>query len=109
METRQTKVKATSKREQRYKRLLDSTTDYVFTVIVRNGKAVATSHGPGCISVTGYSPAEYDANPYLWYDMVYEEDRPAVMSRVAKVLEGQTVAPLEHRLIHKSRVLRWVK
>jgi PAS domain S-box-containing protein len=109
METRQTKVNATSKREQRYKRLLDSTTDYVFTVIVRNGKAVATSHGPGCINVTGYSPAEYEANPYLWYDMVYEEDRPAVMSRVAKVLEGQTVAPLEHRLIHKSRELRWVK
>ena len=44
---------ATLESEQRYKRLLASVTDYVYTVMVEQGRAVATLHGPGCEAVTG--------------------------------------------------------
>jgi CheY-like chemotaxis protein len=49
--------------EQRYRRLLGSTTDYIYTVTLENGRAFRSAHGPGCVAVTGYSPNEYEADP----------------------------------------------
>ncbi len=95
--------------EQRYKRLIDSTTDYIFTVIIDHGTAVATTHGPGCQAVTGYSSVEYQMDPFLWYNMVHEEDRPLVVEQANRGIAGLPVAPLEHRIIHKDGSIRWVK
>lgn len=72
--------------EQRYKRLLACVTDYVYTVTVEHGRPLATSHGQGCEAVTGYTPAEFYADPFLWYRMIHEEDRPAVLAQAERVL-----------------------
>ena len=95
--------------EERYKQLLDSVTDYVYTVQVRDGRPVATIHGPGCAAVTGYSPEEYQADPYLWYRMVHEEDRDAVNEQAARMLSEGFASPLEHRIIHRDGSIRWVR
>ena len=55
--------------EERYKRLLSSVTDYIYTVSIQNGRPIATSHGPNCEAITGYSWREYEANPLLWFQM----------------------------------------
>jgi PAS domain-containing protein len=39
--------------ENRYKQLLESVTDYIYSVTVENGKPVKTVHRPGCEAVTG--------------------------------------------------------
>lgn len=95
--------------EERYKRLLASVTDYVYTVTIDRGRPVATVHGPGCEGVTGYTPGEFYADPFLWYRMVHEEDRPAVLAQAERVLQGQTPPPLEHRIIHKNGSIRWIR
>jgi len=95
--------------EVRYKYLIESITDYIFTVEVTNGRVTATTHGPGCITVTGYTAEEYQADPNLWYQMVHEEDRPAVLEQAEMILSGKRIAPLEHRIIHKNGSIRWVK
>jgi len=95
--------------EERLRRLVESATDYIYTVKIEAGRPIATSHGLGCVAVTGYTPEEYAADPHLWYRMVYEEDRPAVTEQAAKVLSGETALPLEHRLVHKDGSIRWVK
>ena len=95
--------------EQRYRRLLRSTTDYIFTVKVENGVATSTIHGQGCEAVTGYTPEDYAADPHLWYRMIHPSDRDAVVARAHQVLTGEQVPPLEHRLIHKDGSVRWVK
>ena len=95
--------------EQRYRRLLGSTTDYIYTVTMENGRWFRSSHSPGCVAVTGYSPNEYDADPCLWFQMIYEEDRQAVTDQITRLLAGETVAPLEHRIVHKSGAVRWVR
>jgi len=95
--------------EERYRKLVDSVTDYIFTVEVRNGKAVSTKHGPGCIAVTGYASEEYEADPYLWYRMVHEEDRESVTKHAERVVSGNGLQPLEHRIIHKSGDVKWVR
>jgi len=95
--------------KERYKRLLESVTDYIYTVKVADGKPVSTSHGEGCLAVTGYAPEEFEENPYLWFEMTFEEDRPAVREHVQSVMTGATISPLEHRIIHKNGSIRWVR
>ena len=100
---------ATSESEQRYKRLLASVTDYVYTVMVEDGRAVATIHGPGCEAVTGYTSDEFEADQTLWYRMVREEDRPAVLEQASRILRGEESPPSEHRIIHKNGTERWIR
>ena len=95
--------------EQRYKRLLAAVTDYVYAVMVRDGRAVETYHGPGCAAVTGYNSEEFEADQTLWYRMIREEDRPAVLEQAARILRGEEPPPLEHRIIHKNGTERWIR
>ena len=95
--------------EERYKQLLDSVTDYIYTVSVDDGRVVTTTHGPNCVAVTGYTAEEYQANPDLWYQMVYWEDQPGVLERVNKLLTGKEVDPYDHRIYHKNGSVRWVR
>jgi diguanylate cyclase (GGDEF)-like protein/PAS domain S-box-containing protein len=95
--------------ERRYKRLIESVTDYIYSVQVKDGVPIRTIHAPGCAAVTGYSSEEYESDPYLWLRMVHEEDREEVMNQAALILSGRSAAPLEHRIVHKCGEVRWVK
>jgi PAS domain S-box-containing protein len=95
--------------ERRYRHLIESVTDYIYTVRVEDGRVVATSHGSGCVAITGYKAEELETNPHLWIQMVFEEDRNAVLEQAQNALSGKAVPPLEHRIIHKDGKLRWVK
>lgn len=100
---------AVKESEGRYQRLLASVTDYVFSVTVDEGRPVATSHGPGCEAVTGFTPGEFEADPFLWLRMVYEEDRPAVTARAEQMLRGEAPPALEHRIVRKDGSIRWIR
>ncbi|MBF0559569.1 MAG: response regulator [Nitrospirae bacterium] len=95
--------------EKRYRRLVEASIDYIYSVTIKDGRTIGTVHGPGCEGVTGFTSEEYYADPDLWYRMVHEEDRDAVISQAEKVLAGAPSLPLEHRIIHKDGSLRWVK
>ncbi|MGA3115424.1 MAG: PAS domain S-box protein [Syntrophobacteraceae bacterium] len=101
--------KALRESEKRYKQLLQSVTDYIYTVQVQDNRPLATVHGPGCAAVTGYTSEDYKADPYLWYRMVYDQDRDAVRDQAARVLSGEAASPLEHRIIHRDGSIRWVR
>ena len=101
--------KAVRESEQRYKRLLASVTDYVYSVTVAEDGPGATVHSVGCEAVTGYAPAEFAADPFLWYRMIYSEDRPSVTAQTERILRGQTPPPLEHRIIHRNGNIRWIR
>ena len=94
--------------ERRYKRLVAAVTDYIYTVTIHDGSVVKTSHGPGCLSVTGYSHEDYMNNPLLWYQMIYEEDRAAVTSLTNDLRAGKDIPSLEHRIRHQDGSIRWV-
>ena len=100
---------ATLESEQRYRRLLASVTDYVYSVTVKDSRAVSTCHGPGCEAVTGYSSEDFEADPTLWYEMIFEADRPAVLAQADRILRGEEPPPLEHRITHKDGNLRWIR
>lgn len=95
--------------EQRYRRLLATVTDYVYTVEIADGRPVATEHSPGCEAVTGYRPEDFAADPFLWLKMVLEEDRPAVLAHAQAILAGGEPGALDHRIVRKDGQIRWVR
>ncbi|MCR4304619.1 MAG: ATP-binding protein [Gallionella sp.] len=94
--------------EAHYRRITEGLTDYRYSVRIENGRAVETMQNPACITVTGYSAREFDANPYLWIQMVATEDRKRVMEYVQQILAGKDVPPIEHRIIRKNGEIRWI-
>ena len=94
--------------EERYKALVESTSDYIYVVQVEDGRALKTTHGSGCIVVTGYTTEDFDADPDLWYRMIHEEDREMVLRNVGLVLSGRHPPPFPHRIRHKDGSIRWV-
>jgi len=106
-ENKQTEEKLTES-EERYRRITANITDYLYTVKVEKGKAVETIHNETSVAVTGYSPAEFYADPYLWINMVVPEEREAVAGRLQNFLAGENVPVIEHRIIRKDGTIRWV-
>lgn len=94
--------------EERHRRITQALSDYVYTVWVQDGRAVATEHGAACAAVTGYTRDDFASNPYLWLRMVVEEDRAAVIEQGRRILAGEPVAPIEHRIVRKDGQTRWV-
>jgi PAS domain S-box-containing protein len=106
---RQQAEQALQESEARYKRLVASVTDYIYSVKIKEGKVVSTIHGEGCIAVTGYSTADYAQDPDLWFKMVHADDRDKVLDQARRLPMGETVPPLEHRILHKNGQIRWVR
>jgi PAS domain S-box-containing protein len=95
--------------EERYRRITETITDYMFTVRVEPGGGMATQHGSGSAVVTGYSPEEFEAAPGLWLDMVVPEDRDRVLAQVDDVVRRGGARPIEHRIVRKDGVVRFVR
>jgi PAS domain S-box-containing protein len=94
--------------EERYRRITSAITDYIFTVHVSDGNALHTVHTPACKSVTGYTAEEFNRDPFLWFNMVVEEDQEKVREHATRILKGENVDPLEHRIRRKDGNIRWV-
>jgi PAS domain S-box-containing protein len=95
--------------ERRFRDLLESVTSYMYTVVIDCGTAYSTTHGPGCLAVTGYSADDYATDPDIMYRMIYTEDRQTVLDAVQQVLTSKSVNTFEHRIQHKDGSIRWVQ
>jgi PAS domain S-box-containing protein len=104
-----TAEKALRESEERYRRITRTITDYIYHVRIEDGRAVETIHGERCLSVTGYSAEEFNADPHLWLRMVNPQDRPLVEEQARLVLTGGETPVIEHRLWRKDGIPRWVR
>jgi PAS domain S-box-containing protein len=95
--------------EERYRRITETVTDYMFAVKVEEGGGLSTHHSSASVAVTGYSPEELAANPGLWLEMVLPEDRGRVLAQVDDLLRKGAARPLEHRILRKDGVVRFVR
>lgn len=96
-------------REKRYRRLTESVTDYIFTVRVIDGHPAQTTHSPLCEKVTGYTPEDFQRDPWLWINMVHPDDRDKVRAQIDAILREGRAEPLEHRIYRKDGAERWVR
>jgi PAS domain S-box-containing protein len=95
--------------EERYRRITETITDYMFNVKVDPGGGLSTRHGPGSVAVTGYSPDEFEASPGLWLGVVVAEDRDKVLAQAADLIANGSARPVEHRITRKDGVVRLVR
>jgi len=95
--------------EERYRRISNAVTDYIYTVRLGEDGKISTSHGAGCLGVTGYTEEELAADPYLWLTMVPQQDREQVRRHAADLLRNGSTQSLEHRITRKDGELRWVR
>ena len=95
--------------QERYRRVIRGVSGYVYTVKIENGHPVGTIHGPACVTVTGYAPEEFVADPLLWLKMVHEQDKAIVQEYARDVLAGKTAQPIEHRIIRKDGKTIWIR
>lgn len=106
--TKQTYI-ALCESEERYRRITEAITDYIYTVYLDHGHVVKTRHSAACVPITGYTCEEFNADPYLWIQMVVEEYRPQVKEQANDVLAGKKVSPLEHQIVRKDGKIRWIR
>jgi PAS domain S-box-containing protein len=100
---------ALARGESRYRRLLASVTNYIYTVRLDRGGLGSVTHGPGCEAVTGYPSGAFETEPLLWIRLVHEEDRQKVVRFFETILQGGPAAPLEHRIRRKDGSERWIR
>ena len=100
---------ALSESEDRYRRITETITDYVFHVELSDGAVVNTTHGPGCVAVTGYGPEDFVADPMLWLEIVLLDDRELVLQQARDVEAKGRMRPIEHRIVRKDGAVRWVR
>jgi PAS domain S-box-containing protein len=101
--------KAIRENKERYQRMVNAVTTYTYSVEVREGQAVSTWYGTGCLPVTGYNPEDYESDPHLWYSMIYPEDRIMVERWGKEILAGHEIPPIEHRLVRRDGSVVWVR
>jgi diguanylate cyclase (GGDEF)-like protein/PAS domain S-box-containing protein len=95
--------------EERYKKMVNAVTTYIYSVEIRNGNAVSTWHSRGCFGVTGFNPEDYVSNPYLWRSMIYHDDWEIVENSIKEILKGNAVLPVEHRIIRRDDTVVWIR
>jgi len=95
--------------ESRLQKLIDSVTDYIYSVKIENGIAIKTNHGEGCKAVTGYSKQELETDELLWFNSIYDEDKEIVTNQIRQIFTNKKPAPFEHRIVHKNGTIKWVK
>jgi PAS domain S-box-containing protein len=94
--------------ENRYKKITEALTDYLYTVIINDGNVVETIHNDSCQAVTGYSAKEFKNDPYLWYNIVYPDDREWVILEFQKIYQNLEIFPIEHRIVCKNNKIKWI-
>lgn len=93
---------------ERCKKLVSEVPEYLYSIDFSSGKIAATFHSQRCVEITGYSPREFNENPYLWIDMIHKKDRERVLDFIKGLKEPLNCKSIEHRIIHKNGSVRWV-
>jgi PAS domain S-box-containing protein len=94
--------------EERYRRITEGLSDYLYTVQVKDGRATETMHHPACEAVTGYTAREFSLDPGLWIRMIPEQERQQVIEHVNAVLARKDASVIEHHIARKDGKIRWV-
>lgn len=99
---------ASSEGEGKYKALVNSVAEYLYSVEYLEGKQVFSYHSPQCVMITGYTPSDYLNDPDLWFKMIHPGDRQRVTDFFEETKSDLSRRNIEHRIIRKDGSTRWV-
>jgi PAS domain S-box-containing protein len=61
-----------------------------------------------CLKVYGYTQKNFEDNSKLWFEMIVDEDKGNVLSKLSHLHQGQSFLQ-EYRITHKDGSVRWVE
>jgi PAS domain S-box-containing protein len=94
---------------ERWHGIIERISDYIYTSYLVDGTIVETVHGQACVAVTGYTTEEFEADPYLWFNMIYPDDRTRVQEHTTALVSDACANSIEHRILRKDGALRWIR
>ncbi|ETW99777.1 MAG: hypothetical protein ETSY1_13675 [Candidatus Entotheonella factor] len=89
--------------EETYRHLVENINDVIYAT---DAHGTLTYLSPAVESHSGYKPSELIGE--VFFDFVYEEDRPRIMNQFADILAGH-LKPNEFRVVIKSGDIRWIR
>lgn len=91
--------------EQRFRTIADFTYDWEYW-LGPTGQYLYVS--PACHRITGYTPAEFQANPDLLKTITHPEDRPLIRQHLHHELEDHEALAIDFRIINRQGEERWI-
>ena len=91
--------------EQRLNSIFNSMEDAVWSVRAETRELLYCN--PALETITGYSAAEFHANPSLLSDLVHPDDRDYFNAERQQTRKEQSI-DLEYRIVRKDSAVRWV-
>jgi len=86
--------------EMRYRRLVDTVPDAVFTFTMPDFRTTYISAASEAI--LGYAPEEWLADPAFWQNHILEEDRQQTLEAARQACERREDVSIEYRMLHKN-------
>lgn len=88
--------------------LLENLHEYIYSVKYDNGVPLHTFHSKSCSKITGYDPEDFEADENLWIRMIHEEDVLEVKKFIDDIIQRKGSGSIEHRIVNKKGMVRWV-
>lgn len=92
--------------EWKYRNLAESLSELVYCANPEN--LVATYVNRSIERIYGYTPEEWLAEPSLWANTVYPDDRDRVFSLFDVAINKREDTVIEYRIVRKDGSIRWV-
>ena len=96
---------ALSERELHYRTVADFTSDWEYWILP---DGTFRYNSPSCLEVSGYTVAEFNADPALLLHIIYPDDLPLYIAHVHRLTLQGVPEPIDFRIHNKSAELRWI-
>lgn len=91
----------------RYERTTAFLPLYIYAASRKNGEIIPEFYSPVVERITGYAREQFLSDPWFWFTLVYEEDKPIVEEAI-KIGLTQEHEATEYRIVRKDGAIRWV-
>jgi PAS domain S-box-containing protein len=93
--------------EARYRTLVEQLPVIIYTADI-NAESSTNYVSPQIETILGFSPSEWLANPNLWIEQVYPDDRAIVLDAVQQAQASDAPVPLEYRSFTRGGEVVWL-
>ena len=106
---RQLAEKSLRQSEDKYRRISELTSDYIYSCYVTRSGAIIDEWATANVSrITGYTFAELPGGENGWFNLVYPEDLPAFIQFINERIATNQPGTLEYRIVTKQGEIRWI-
>ncbi|MGC9504014.1 PAS domain S-box protein [Baaleninema sp.] len=91
--------------EERFRQMAEAIGDVFFLYSADFQEAIYLS--PACKDIWGYASEDFYRQPDLWVDLVYDDDREAVLIQLQQIRDRELL--VEYRIVRPDSGLRWLR